>query len=166
MVTSIKTKKGAEALAFSNKLETLRKRLLNDYIMAILIHSTTDYSLEGPADRSSNKMLCTCVASILSRWNWHIFPRAETALSYAITLSECIALGCLITTSNLERASVNRQKMNCLPMMYKGNNSKDKANHAWGRQRTSNKRLEHRSTKLSTNSNPINSCLKWDGGEI
>lgn len=32
MVTSIKTKKGAEALAFSNKLETLRKHLLNDYI--------------------------------------------------------------------------------------------------------------------------------------
>lgn len=50
--------------------------------------------------------LSTWAASILSRWNWQIFPRAETALSYAITLSECSAFGCLITKSNLERASV------------------------------------------------------------
>lgn len=78
--------------------------------MAIQIQSITDDIEEGAAETSHNKMLCTCVASILSRWNWHIFPRAETALSYAITLSECSALGCRITTFNLVRASAKRQK--------------------------------------------------------
>lgn len=47
---------------------------------------------------------------MLSRWNWHIFPRAETALSYAITLSECCAFGCVITAFNLESASVEEPK--------------------------------------------------------
>lgn len=64
--------------------------------------------------KQDNKMICTCVASILSRWNWHIFPRAETALSYDITLSECSALGCRITTFNLVRASAKRDKRICI----------------------------------------------------
>ena len=55
--------------------------------------------------RARHSALCTWAASILSRWYWHIFPRAETTLSYAITFSEWVALGCLITISNLERAS-------------------------------------------------------------
>jgi hypothetical protein len=46
---------------------------------------------------------------MLSRWNWHIFPRAETALSYAITLSESRAFGCVITAFNLESASVEEK---------------------------------------------------------
>lgn len=69
------------------------------------------WHLRRPEDIAT-KILRTCAASILSRWNWHIFPRAETALSYAITLSECSALGCLITTSNLDRASAKIQMNN------------------------------------------------------
>jgi len=72
---------------------------------------TTLASIKSPfIGKQLSQAGTTCVASILSRWNWHIFPRAETALSYAITLSECSALGCRITTFNLVRASAKRQK--------------------------------------------------------
>ena len=44
-------------------------------------------------------------------WNRHIFPRAETALSYAITFSEWRALGCFITATNLESAFDNNPNL-------------------------------------------------------
>jgi hypothetical protein len=47
----------------------------------------------------------TCGALILSRWNLHIFPRAETAISYAFLFSELDESGCLITEFKLTTAA-------------------------------------------------------------
>lgn len=76
--------------------------------MVTLLYSHTSTS-KDTMEKFSIKMSTTCAAFMLSRWNWHIFPRAETALSYAITLSEWSAFGCLITASNLESASAKEK---------------------------------------------------------
>lgn len=99
----------------------------------------------------------TCVAFMLSRWNWHIFPRAETALSYAITLSESCAFGCLITASNLESASAVEHNKKIQKIYIQLATAKQSNGSG---QLTSNKGFENRSAKLSTNTNTINSSLQ------
>lgn len=99
----------------------------------------------------------TWAASKLLRWNRHIFPRAETALSYAMTLSEFNLLGCRITTSNLERASTERRTANAFRITTAYSN---KWNYENANKATGNKRPECWSTKLCTYPYPVNSSLK------
>jgi ABC-type uncharacterized transport system permease subunit len=56
--------------------------------------------------KEKEKALDTWEASTLSQWKWQNFPRAETTLLYAITLSKSEAFGCLITLYNLDSDSV------------------------------------------------------------
>lgn len=77
------------------------------------------------------KEISTRAASMLSRWNSHIFPRAETALSYAIVLSEWCALGSLITAFNRERASANKCNKRFPLKKDESNNSKKRQLCKW-----------------------------------
>jgi hypothetical protein len=52
----------------------------------------------------TTKSKYTFSALSFSRWNCKIFPRAETAVSWAITYSICNALGCPITAFKAETA--------------------------------------------------------------
>lgn len=100
----------------------------------------------------------TWAESILSRWYWQIFPRAETALSYAITFSCCKALGCWITAFNLDRASAKIHEQNVILIINIFSNCIIES-----RSSTSNQRFKHRSSKLCTNTKAIHSSLQKEG---